>query len=789
MTGHRVRGLAAMALGILAVLAPFAVGDFTLAFLGLAVTAAGALELVQVVYAPARRVEVSSYAAGVLSILAGLVLLSSPALILAALLTVLALFFLASGITKIGAAVFGAATSSVWGIFNGGVDLALAAILWSQGSSLPIYALGFIIGCHLLSLGWSTFAAEQTSSEKIEGDVADCHPDPRLLLPPHPEIGRRRARAVASEDAREPSDLRWCAVLILIFFAIHVGRTGVEWSLLGLITPLLAVVGDVLSALLLSVVVILPARLLWRRLTRPIERSAWHQRLARGADAPGRPVGELLVDAWLDRRLAFALRLRELRGSLPKALWRTTQMGLPVVALVIAVNPIWGFSWYFNTENWASGFWQEVAGRRTDHWREGMVRAVLEHHGETDPTTPGFFAVHPPRTGGDDFSFLVIGDPGEGDESQHSLRDRFLDLARQPGMRFVVISSDVIYPDGAMRDYEPNFYLPFKGVRQPIYGMPGNHDWFNALGGFNPNFLEPDAARVAMQARERIDFGVDVTQESGIEERIAEAARLRREFGVRTGEQRAPFFELQEDRFALLVVDTGVLRTLDPAEWAWLEAALERSRGKFVMAVLGHPFYAGGHDIGAGDPPFERLHDLLRRYTVPVVMAGDTHDFEYYRELYDTPSGPREMKHFVNGGGGAYLSIGTALDWPAEPATADWAFYPSTGAVRAKLDRETPRWKWPFWAWVRDLGAWPASVEALSGLFDFNHAPFFQSFVEVRVTPTAGAVRFALHGASGPLRWRDLEVGGAVVPDNASPEDAVEFVVPLPAPTAPSPGP
>jgi hypothetical protein len=30
----------------------------------------------------------------------------------------------------------------------------------------------------------------------------------------------------------------------------------------------------------------------------------------------------------------------------------------------------------------------------------------------------------------------------------------------------------------------------------------------------------------------------------------------------------------------------------------------------------------------------------------------------------------RVMHHFVNGGGGAYLSIGTALDFPKEPAAA-----------------------------------------------------------------------------------------------------------------------
>jgi len=34
-------------------------------------------------------------------------------------------------------------------------------------------------------------------------------------------------------------------------------------------------------------------------------------------------------------------------------------------------------------------------------------------------------------------------------------------------------------------------------------------------------------------------------------------------------------------------------------------------------------------------------------------------------------------------------------------------------------------------------------------------------------------------GVDGPLRWRDLHIGGAVWPPGMSSEDAVEFVLPL----------
>jgi hypothetical protein len=48
-------------------------------------------------------------------------------------------------------------------------------------------------------------------------------------------------------------------------------------------------------------------------------------------------------------------------------------------------------------------------------------------------------------------------------------------------------------------------------------------------------------------------------------------------------------------------------------------------------------------------------------------------------------------------------------------------------------------------------------VEALSGVFDFNHAPFFQSFMEVRDERSKRRVLLILKGVDGPLRWRDLQ--------------------------------
>jgi hypothetical protein len=206
-------------------------------------------------------------------------------------------------------------------------------------------------------------------------------------------------------------------------------------------------------------------------------------------------------------------------------------------------------------------------------------------------------------------------------------------------------------------------------------------------------------------------------------------------------------FEFQSDRFALVAVDTGIVKRIDPAQWEWLVSALDRARGKLTMAVLGHPLYAKAFDMTSDNPEFARLKRLLVDHGVTIVMAGDTHDFEYYREP-PTGGGPG-VHYFVNGGGGACLSIGTALDWPANPPTADWAFYPDRDALVRKIDGNTPWWKSPAWWWTKRYHAWPFASEYVSALFDYNSAPFFQSFVEVRVERSANRLRLIPYGVHG----------------------------------------
>ncbi|MEO6393002.1 MAG: hypothetical protein ABIP75_14235 [Pyrinomonadaceae bacterium] len=73
----------------------------------------------------------------------------------------------------------------------------------------------------------------------------------------------------------------------------------------------------------------------------------------------------------------------------------------------------------------------------------------------------------------------------------------------------------------------------------------------------------------------------------------------------------------------------------------------------------------------------------------------------------------------------------------------------------------------------------------VSGPFDFNHAPFFQSFVEVSVERSINRVRFLFYGVNGPLRWRDLQTDGSARPATANDDDLVEFIASIASINAP----
>lgn len=797
-----LRGAPVVAMGCLALAAPFFAGPMTFFLIGALAIVSGALELLEALRAPEDDQLRSAYLSGEVSIIVGVLLVSVPALVLRGVALLLAATFCLDGLGKLAAAARArrAAAPCSWLAVTGVLNLGLALMLATRWPVQDWSVVAFVVGLRMLAAGWSMLRGRHAAP--ITGALpADAHADACLGLPPHPAFAALNEAADAGARNRRGVDAWWCAVFLLLFFVIHVGRMRVYWNAVGMIAPLAAVVGDLAVALAVAFIVALPARLAWRKLTRPLERRAWHRALARPDDArPG--LRGRLTSYWLAGRLRFARRVARMRQSPRSALGWGLKVGLPVTAVWIAIQPLFGdLNYFFNSENWSSLVWHRWAETRTDRWREGMIHALYEHY--QDAPRDRLFRVEPKGVAGkEDFAFLVLADNGDGSGAQHSLRDRYLALGQRPDVKFLVCSSDVIYPDGAMRDYEHNFHLPFKGFTKPIYAIPGNHDWYDALEGFAANFLEPDAARACMRSRARADGLLTAAAERRIAGYVKEAGRLRREYGLDVGTQRAPFFEIQADRFALIAVDTGVLKTIDGAQWKWFRAALERARGKFTMVIPGHPLFTAGYYQGdpealTGEWPsayrspldqagevasFTAFHQLLREHEVDLVMAGDMHLLEHYREPYESGGRKKVMNHFVNGGGGAFICVGVPFDWPREPATREWMYFPRKDAVIAKLDEQTPLWKMPLWLWVKHLSGWPFNGYIMSAAFDHTRAPFFQSFVEVQVSYSKNEVRILPHGATGRLRWRELENYQSLMPAGKAAEDFVEFILPMSRP-------
>ena len=648
-------------------------------------------------------------------------------------------------------------------------NLAVTVLLVVGREWAVAWTVAVAVALRIFGIAWSIAVSSVHTVADAEETVLG-----ELGFADSPRVAALAAEVEQSEAMRASVDRGWIVAFVATLFAIHIGRMGADRTVLGLLAPAVAVAGDMFLAVAVTLLVLNPLYLLWRWPTRWIERPMWRWYSAQDEAAPPTWL-QRLAAAWLRRRLRYAVRMRAARYSIRSALNQALQIGLPLAAVVAATVPVWGMSWYFDTENWAAGMWNSWAESRTDTWRTAMVRAVLADDEVRAQPVP--FSVRPPGVeGAGDFSFIVIGDTGEGDASQHILRDQLLSVASHEDVRFVVISSDVVYPVGAMKDYEAKFWLPFKGVTKPVYAIPGNHDWYDALEAFAATFLEPGAARASIRARVETDLRMTSTTEARIEDLIRQAGWLRQQYGVPTGFQRAPFFEIQTDRFALICVDTGVVKRVDPEQAVWLRSALDRARGKTIMAVLGHPFVAGGNAQVAGYDEFAELKLLLLDAGVDIVMAGDTHDLEYYVE--PRVEGPA-AHHVVNGGGGAYLSFGTSLAWPPRPATANWAFYPDRVAVTAKIQAETPWWKRPAWWWTRQFGAWPFSAEWLSAAFDYNVAPFFQSFVEVRVERSTGRLVLRPYGVNGRLTWGDMGSSETIRPAGATREMPVEWTVPM----------
>ncbi|WP_405726179.1 metallophosphoesterase [Streptomyces sp. NBC_00028] len=253
----------------------------------------------------------------------------------------------------------------------------------------------------------------------------------------------------------------------------------------------------------------------------------------------------------------------------------------------------------------------------------------------------------------DRFSFMVIGDTGEGDASQYAVVPGFLKVSQDT--RFTVLASDVIYPVGSADDYGTKFFRPYQDYRAPIYAIPGNHDWYEDLGGFMRVFcddappLTPEPAprplsgawlRSLLWHRPRRDDG----------QHLDDVRQLRAD-RAQQAVQPGPYWAIDAGPVRIIGIDTGLLGTLDAEQGAWLREVSQGPRPKIL--VTGSPLYVDGEHhpcpIDGGGTVDDIVRDPAHHYV--AAIGGDIHNYQRYPVDVDG----RTIQYVVSGGGGAFM--------------------------------------------------------------------------------------------------------------------------------------
>jgi 3',5'-cyclic AMP phosphodiesterase CpdA len=262
------------------------------------------------------------------------------------------------------------------------------------------------------------------------------------------------------------------------------------------------------------------------------------------------------------------------------------------------------------------------------------------------------------RSVGDTVSMVVIGDTGEGDNSQYAVVTPLMDVAKNAD--FMVICSDVIYPTGDLDDYGRKFHHPYRDLELPIYAVPGNHDWYDGLHGFMryfcaledtgyvPQFGRALAARLARLLWRRSPQPIRPTTP-------AKAGAVAGERRTPAPLQPAPYFAIDAGPLRFVGIDTGITGDIDEDQYHWLRRVSFDAPERPKILLTGKPLYVDGeHHPGRVTNRPETVDSVVIDPRANYVMAigGDIHNYQ----RYPVPVvGGRTIQYVVSGGGGAYM--------------------------------------------------------------------------------------------------------------------------------------
>lgn len=285
-----------------------------------------------------------------------------------------------------------------------------------------------------------------------------------------------------------------------------------------------------------------------------------------------------------------------------------------------------------------------------------------------------------------DFSFLLLGDTGEGDDPQYAVVPGLLEAGA--GTRFAVVCSDVLYPVGSANEYGQKFFRPYRDYPAPIYAIPGNHDWYDGLTGFMRVFCRAPA----LPARPRPRTGSAAWWRDLLwrpsatpDDALLDEARHLRAAPEQAARQPGPYWAMDTGPIRIIGIDTGLLGDIDREQGEWLRRVARGPRPKIL--VTGSPIYVDGayHPcaIEGGGTVDEIVRDPAHRFV--AAIGGDIHNYQHYPVDVDG----RRIEYVVSGGGGAFMHATHTIPRVAVGGVAEDEFrcYPMRGDSLAFYSR------------------------------------------------------------------------------------------------------
>lgn len=368
-------------------------------------------------------------------------------------------------------------------------------------------------------------------------------------------------------------------------------------------------------------------------------------------------------------------------------------------------SPLKRFSWLRPAVLWQSrnNVLASLTGDPTENARRAWVQAQRERlraAGAPPAVTDDFTISRPDLI---DFSFMLMGDTGEGDVSQYSVVPSFLALGEQT--EFAIIASDVVYPAGDVNQYIGKFFVPYAGYPRPIYAVPGNHDWLDGLAGFMRHFCgaPPPAAKLLPPRHTRYPRSALLLHRllwrranELRPETLREAEALRGAAAAAGPAQPNMYFCIDTPSLRVICIDTGILGRLDADQGDWLKRMASGPKPKLL--VSGSPIYSGAGISPRrilppeGDPPHllravppahaggGLLLNLLRdpAHNFVAAISGDVHHYE--RHPVRLPDG-RVLQFVISGGGGAFMTSTHQIPRVDLPGVSerDFVVFPTRG--------------------------------------------------------------------------------------------------------------